>query len=209
VERGAVSLGAAAEVAALDPEEQADVVARGPGAVKEVAAEIRKGAHLAQSTGDNEWYTPAEYVESAREALGTIDLDPASNEAAQEVVKAARYHTAATDGLKQPWSGRVWLNPPYAQPLISDFVNKLIAEYEAGKVRAAVLLTNSSTDTAWFHAAARASDAICFTKGRIRFWKPSGDLGQPLQGQAFFYFGRDRAQFNSAFAQHGFVAGAL
>jgi hypothetical protein len=42
-----------------------------------------------QGTGEFEWYTPERYLDLAREVLGTIDLDPASSEIAQETVRAA------------------------------------------------------------------------------------------------------------------------
>jgi len=62
-------------------------------------------------TGNPEWYTPAEYIELAREVMGKIDLDPASNPFAQETVKAEQFYTEDDDGLSQPWWGQVWLNP--------------------------------------------------------------------------------------------------
>jgi hypothetical protein len=93
-------------------------------------------------TGEFEWYTPPEYIELARTVLGNIDLDPASNAQAQKTVRADRYFTAADDGLTQEWRGRVWLNPPYSQPLISHFIKKLVDEVGAGNVTEAVLLTH-------------------------------------------------------------------
>lgn len=156
-------------------------------------------------TGENEWFTPAEHIERARKVLGKFDLDPASNPLAQKVVKAASFYTEADNGLEHEWTGRVWLNPPYAQPAIAHFIDKMVAEFEAGRVSEAILLTHNYTDTAWFQKAARAASAICFTRGRIRFVSPTGDLAAPTQGQAFFYLGSRVQTFATHFREVGFV----
>ena len=111
----------------------------------------------------------------------------------------------AEDGLAQDWIGRVWLNPPYAQPWISRFIDKLVSEISASRATEAIALTHNYTDTAWFHQAASAASAICFTKGRIGFLSPEGKKAAPTQGQAFFYFGTNVAGFAERFSQHGFV----
>jgi phage N-6-adenine-methyltransferase len=161
--------------------------------------------HRAQGTGENEWYTPAQYIELAREVMGGIDLDPASSECAQSTVQATRIHTAADNGLLHEWHGRVWLNPPYSQPLIQHFASKIVAEYHAGRMTQAVMLTHNYTDTEWFHTAARGADAICFTRGRIRFESPDGEPASPTQGQSFFYFGERVTKFVEVFKSIGFV----
>ena len=157
------------------------------------------------NTGNNEWYTPAEYLEAAREVLGGFDLDPASSGEAQKQVKAGEFFDKEHDGLAVPWRGRVWLNSPYAQPLISEFVRKLMVELHAGRVTDAVMLTHNYTDTAWFHEAASASAAICFTRGRVKFVDPAGKPCSPTQGQTFFYFGSNSAPFVERFSKIGFV----
>jgi ParB family chromosome partitioning protein len=159
--------------------------------------------HRAQGTGDNEWYTPPEYVEAARAVLGEIDLDPASSDVAQRTVKASRYFTREQDGLTQAWPGRVWLNPPYTQPDVGRFVGKLVDELERHQTEAAILLTHNYTDTAWFHLAASVCQAICFTRGRIGFLDSRGNAAAPTQGQAFFYYGLDVEAFRARFTEIG------
>ena len=161
--------------------------------------------HRAEGTGENEWYTPAKFIEAAREVMGGIDLDPASHPAAQTTIQAEVFLTRMDDGLSKEWHGRVWLNPPYSQPEIWHFVEKLVEELSADRATEAVLLTHNYTDTAWFHHAESIAAAICFTRGRIPFEDMDGEKCAPTQGQAFFYFGENVDRFREVFAEFGFV----
>jgi hypothetical protein len=160
-----------------------------------------------EGTGEFERYTPKPYIDAARKVLGAIDLDPATSKQAQRTVQAKRIFTEADDGLEQEWHGRVWVNPPYHRDLAPRFIDKLIAEIEAGRTTAAIMLTNNCTDTSWFDAALRICSAVCFTRGRISFTKPNGaevvPMGLPTQGQAFFYFGQDVQRFEDVFCTIG------
>ena len=64
---------------------------------------------------------------------------------------------------------RLAQSAPYHRELAPQFVEKLIAERMAGRVTTAIMLTDDCTDTNWFFKAVQASDAICFTLGRINF----------------------------------------
>lgn len=161
--------------------------------------------HRAKGTGENEWYTPVEYVAVARDVMGGIDLDPASSDVAQEAIRATTYYTRADDGLTKEWVGRIWLNPPYAQPAIQQFAEKAVAEISSGRVTQAVVLTHNYTDTAWFHALASVCDAMCFTRGRIGFLSPTGERAAPTQGQTFFYAGASISRFADAFSHYGLI----
>ena len=57
------------------------------------------------SSESNEWFTPADYLQSVRHFFGGIDLDPASNAIANETVQAKEIYTANDNGLVLPWNG--------------------------------------------------------------------------------------------------------
>lgn len=157
------------------------------------------------SSESNEWYTPAAYVEAAREVMGGIDLDAASHPLANEIVKADRYYTLEDDALAQPWSGRVWLNPPYSAA--AAFVARCLAEHAAGTVPAAIILVNAhATDTAWFQPL--FDYPLCFTNHRIDFYTsedPTAQEARSTHGSVFAYLGPLRQRFASTFAQFGAV----
>lgn len=156
-----------------------------------------------------EWYTPPQYVAAAREVMGgEIDLDPASNDLANQIIHAARFYDKAQNGLLQTWEAeRLWLNPPYCKSgAVSNqelWTHKLIAEYQAGRIQQAILLINAATETRWFQ---RLYDfPICFVKGRIRFRSPADIKTGSTIGSAFVYFGCNIQQFISVFSRFGAV----
>jgi hypothetical protein len=157
-------------------------------------------------SGNNEWFTPPEYIESARTVMGAIDCDPASNDFAQNVVQATRYFTVENNGLIQPWTGRVWMNPPYSSKYIRPFIDKLIGHVIAGEVTQAITLTQSNCDCRWFHKAAAVCSAICLTRGRVKFYDAKGTPSTPTHGHCFMYFGDRWQSFADEFSQYGWIA---
>lgn len=160
--------------------------------------------HVTNNSGENEWYTPSEYIEAARQVMGSIDLDPASSKTANKIVKAKKFYTLDDDGLSKKWIGNVWLNPPYASGLVEQFTRKLFEEWINGRTKSAVVLLNNATETQWFQSLLVECSAICFIAGRIKFLDATLEPKKtPLQGQAAVYFGKDRDGFARAFAELG------
>lgn len=199
------------KIASITDESFEGFIAEKKAAVNEAAQELTTAgilafaqgkAHVSNNSGENEWYTPSDIIESARKVLQNIDLDPASSELANRTVMADKFYTKEDDGLRQKWHGNIWLNPPYSQPLISQFSDAVInkrAEYNS-----AIVLVNNATDTQWLHQMMDVCDAICFVHGRIKFIDKYGNpSGAPLQGQCILYFGDKDYEFASEFIKFG------
>lgn len=167
--------------------------------------------NILHSSESNEWMTPLKYIESARKVLGQIDLDPASNEEANKMIKASVFHDINTNGLNQRWFGSVWMNPPYGFTKGSGsnqeiWTKKLINEYEQKNVKQAICLVNAVTDRKWFQKLWRYP--ICFTDHRIEFIAGSDNIktkNQPTNGNAFVYFGKDFEEFRKEFSKYGMI----
>jgi hypothetical protein len=123
---------------------------------------------VAEDTTD-EWYTPPELFET----LGlTFDLDPAAPPGGVPWVPASRFYSRLDDGLRQPWYGRVWLNPPYGRG-ITSWLDRMAGHGDG------LVLTFARTDARWFHRASTQATAICFVAGRVRFRRYGGQPGNP------------------------------
>jgi hypothetical protein len=133
----------------------------------------KSGFRHERSVGSSvEWYTPPEVFE----ALGIeFDLDPAAPPGGVPWVPAARHFSQADNGLSQPWTGRVWLNPPYGRG-VGRWLERLAAHGDG------LALVFARTDTAWFHRAFAAATAVCFIKGRLRFISGDGVVASGAAG---------------------------
>lgn len=123
--------------------------------------------------GKDEWLTPPEIIK----ALGPFELDPASP-IKRPWATAACHYNALDDGLKRPWMGRVWLNPPY-----NNFTPKWVKRLAEHGNGIALIYARVETGTffpwVWYYAT-----GIFFFDYRITFLhgdgsKPKNHTGAP------------------------------
>lgn len=101
--------------------------------------------------------------------LPAVDLDPCSND--RSTVRADRAYDLARgeDGLALPWSGSLWINPPYSDVL--PWAERLIASPD---VTACGVLINVDPSTRWWRLlTGRLSIALLLTR-RVQFDPPPG-----------------------------------
>jgi len=137
----------------------------------------------------DDYYTPRWIFD----AMGiTFDLDVACPPEGPINVPAARYYTAADDGLAQPWEGRVWMNPPYSKP--SPWVDRFL-EHGNG-----IALLPMMTNGKWLHKLWAEADAIV-PLTRITFVSPTRSKLNTYPGTiALFACGKDCV---NAIGKHG------
>jgi DNA N-6-adenine-methyltransferase (Dam) len=130
----------------------------------------------------NEFYTPPHIIEIARACMGGIDLDPASCALANETVKAATFYDTRRNGLKRPWFGRVWLNPPYGR-FSAPFVAKVVEELKAGRISQALILLNvNHIANGWFNDAMQVEHLICLPRKRVKSFSERLERSPLCQG---------------------------
>ncbi len=186
-----------------------------------------------QTSGEEgfEYYTPPEWTAAARKLMGEIDLDPASNEFANQNVQAKAYYTKDDDGLSKPWVGRVWMNHPFhrgekpcpppakckkkscikrgyhidkAIPSNKDWIDKLIGEYQSGNLTEAVIITFCNSSETWFRPLLQFPQ--CFPNGRVHYKKEDGSNADSCtKGSVVTYIGNNLEGFAKVFGRLGTV----
>ena len=157
-----------------------------------------------QTSGDVEYYTPPAIIAAATLVLGTIDLDPASSETANERVQAVRIFTEADDGLNREWAGKVWMNHPFGKAQNPKWIKKLEEEFESGRVTEACCITYACTSEKWFQPLLQRPQ--CFLSPRTNYYLPDGSLKKGVtKGSVVTYFGENVSRFREAFASLGVV----
>ena len=164
-----------------------------------------------------QWHTPDEYLNAARELMGDIDIDPATDEKAQLRIKAKVYYTRETNGLDKLWLGRLWLGTPYKVGLIEQFTQRAIEQYQCGNVIEGLILTHTNnTHFDYFQDLLEACSGVCFVRDYIRWVKghekeeeAMKDIGVKWEpeytkhGNAVLYLGLRPLQFSKIFSKFG------
>jgi len=127
------------------------------------------------SSERGDWATPQELFDLLDEEFG-FDLDVC---AMPWSAKCARYFSPDDDGLKQVWTGRCFMNPPYGRD-IGAWVQKADESAGSGDAEFVVCLVPARVDTEWWWSYCRF--------GQVRF----------LRGRLHFDDGEDAAPFPSA-----------
>jgi phage N-6-adenine-methyltransferase len=110
-----------------------------------------------------EWATPKGlFAELNEEFDFTLDVCASSENHLCE-----KYFSKEDDSLKQIWTGRCWMNPPYGRE-IGKWCKKALAETKSNRAELVCCLVPSRTDTTWWHECCMQGE-IRFIRGRLKF----------------------------------------
>ncbi len=130
----------------------------------------------------DDFLTPPDLVK----AMGEFDLDPCASHRQQTHLARWQYRFPEDNGLLLPWSGSVFVNPPFSE--LRTWVERFVLHANG------VLLAPARVEVSWFWDLWRYSDAIFFTKGPVKYLCPEGKAPPRFFGGAFCAMGQQNAQ---------------
>lgn len=134
-----------------------------------VAVRRAMGSHQSHRAETTTWLTPPHIIH----ALGSFDLDPC---AAPGWSTAEDHYVLPTDGLAEPWRGRVWLNPPYGAEAWT-WLDRLASHGSGTALIFARTETAGFVEQVWSRA-----DAVLFLHGRLHFHHADGTRAKANAG---------------------------
>ena len=153
-----------------------------------------------------DYFTPCEIVNAAREAMGDIDLDPASHWGANKEHKIPHYYDRTTSAFDNPWFGRVWLNPPYGEN--GPWFDEIVRYVTAGEVSQLCMLSPMwAFTTRIARPVIELSSAMIVLSPTPKFWgNENPDKVGSNQPHAIIYIGDHPDRFTSAMRPFGIPA---
>lgn len=128
------------------------------------------GGHQTTGFAKDEWITPKEIID----ALGPFDIDPCAA-APMPWPTADTMYTKHDGGLRLPWYGRVWLNPPYGSH--EEWMARLM------HLNHGTALIFARTETAaFFKYVWGGATAVLFLQGRLHFCHLDGSRAKANAG---------------------------
>lgn len=130
----------------------------------------------------DDWFTPR-YI---FDALGLkFSLDVAAPIDGPRHVPCWNWYHLIDDGLRRPWYGLVWMNPPFGhQRHKREWLTRF---FDHGQ---GIALVPDRTSAPWFQEFAPKADAICWVAPKIKFERPDGTRGEsPGTGTALLGVG--------------------
>ena len=134
-------------------------------------------------TVNDEYYTPG-YVFQALETTFDLDVSAAADRT-YTCVPADTHFDILQDGLQTPWTGFVWMNPPYGNE--KDKIEWLKKFIEHGN---GIALMPDRTSATWWHLITRNSDAFLVLRKKVKFVNVNGQIAKhPSNGTHLFAIG--------------------
>lgn len=139
------------------------------------------GGHQSHKMIKDEWITPKtihdafETYARSQHVPTIFDLDPCAA-INQPWNFAIHQYTIEHDGLNQPWSGNVWLNPPYGKQTAA-WLSRLV---QHGQGIALIFARTETSD--WFDFVWSKATAVLFLRGRLHFHHVDGKRAKHNSG---------------------------
>lgn len=136
---------------------------------------------------DNRFTSPS-FIQAIEQSFGKIEFDPCWHVASAIRPLAYLDVRQGDDGLRDDWCGSLaFVNPPWSNQ--KAWIERAHDQWSKNKVKTAVCLVPSKTDTKLFHDVLSKDADIYFIEGRPRFFKEDGKSESTMVSAMVVMFG--------------------